>query len=228
MGTIPYMSPEQASGRPVDSRSDIFSFGVVLYEVLAGKRPFTGSSGPEILQQVTHSMPDPLPGADSRGAPRDCGEGAGKRPGAALSVDAGASRGSSGNAPPEAGAESAWNGCAEMALVGSGRAISRVSRGIRTVAGLASTYTGAAKSAFHGEVYTAYGFQRRRDEPRHIRGWKIRRFHFGPERRSRNLVGGDEQRPAYQPVPRPDGRCARTASAIGFSSRPVGVVDRRS
>ena len=63
MGTIPYMSPEQASGRPVDSRSDIFSFGVVLYEVLAGKRPFTGSSGAEILQQVTYSMPDPLPGA---------------------------------------------------------------------------------------------------------------------------------------------------------------------
>jgi serine/threonine protein kinase len=61
MGTIPYMSPEQASGRTVDSRSDIFSFGIVLYESLGGERPFTGATDLEVLQKVIHATPPPLP-----------------------------------------------------------------------------------------------------------------------------------------------------------------------
>ncbi len=63
VGTVAYMSPEQASGRPLDARSDIFSLGVALYELLAGRRPFSGSSELETLQTIIHGVPEPL-GAD--------------------------------------------------------------------------------------------------------------------------------------------------------------------
>jgi serine/threonine protein kinase/Tol biopolymer transport system component len=61
LGTISYMSPEQVTGRPADARSDVFSFGVVLYEVLTGHRPFTGSTNFEVMQQVVTHAPAPLP-----------------------------------------------------------------------------------------------------------------------------------------------------------------------
>jgi len=60
VGTIAYMSPEQASGKPLDARSDIFSFGVVLYELLAGRRPFTAATDLEVLQTIQHRAPEPL------------------------------------------------------------------------------------------------------------------------------------------------------------------------
>jgi Tol biopolymer transport system component/predicted Ser/Thr protein kinase len=60
MGTIAYMSPEQASGRPVDARGDIFSFGVLLYELVAGHRPFPGATDLEVLQTIIHGPPRPL------------------------------------------------------------------------------------------------------------------------------------------------------------------------
>jgi Tol biopolymer transport system component len=60
VGTISYMSPEQASGKPVDARSDIFSFGVLLYEVVSGRKPFKGVSDLETLQMIIHGRPAPL------------------------------------------------------------------------------------------------------------------------------------------------------------------------
>jgi len=60
VGTIAYMSPEQASGQALDARSDLFSFGIVLYEMLAGQRPFVAATNLELLQMVIHSRPAPL------------------------------------------------------------------------------------------------------------------------------------------------------------------------
>jgi eukaryotic-like serine/threonine-protein kinase len=63
MGTMGYMSPEQLLGGDVDERSDLFTLGVMLVEVLTGSRPFAGTSYPELLSAVTsqaYQLPDPL------------------------------------------------------------------------------------------------------------------------------------------------------------------------
>ena len=60
LGTIAYMSPEQAQGNPVDSRSDIFSFGVMLYEIAAGERPFRGDTPTSTLAKILETEPKPL------------------------------------------------------------------------------------------------------------------------------------------------------------------------
>lgn len=59
LGTPRYMSPEQVSGRPVDQRSDIFSLGTVLYEMLTGTKLFAGSDPSEIMYNVSHLRPVP-------------------------------------------------------------------------------------------------------------------------------------------------------------------------
>ena len=58
LGTAAYMSPEQAVGRQVDRRSDIFSFGSLLYEMLTGQRAFRGTTAPDVLEAVVKSDPD--------------------------------------------------------------------------------------------------------------------------------------------------------------------------
>ncbi len=60
IGTVAYMSPEQADGHKVDERSDIFSFGAVLYEMITGRRAFTGDSKLSTLASVLHKEPAPL------------------------------------------------------------------------------------------------------------------------------------------------------------------------
>jgi serine/threonine protein kinase len=60
LGTLSYMSPEQVKGRPADARSDLFSFGVVLYEMLAGSRPFAGDSNLDTATAILRDDPPPL------------------------------------------------------------------------------------------------------------------------------------------------------------------------
>jgi hypothetical protein len=60
VGTAAYMSPEQIEGKPVDGRSDLFAFGALLYEMLGGRRPFSGETTVSTLASVLKASPDPL------------------------------------------------------------------------------------------------------------------------------------------------------------------------
>jgi len=69
MGTVGYMSPEQVKGRPVDHRSDLFSFGAILYEMLSGRRAFHGESAAETMSAILKEDPPDLSETNQRISP---------------------------------------------------------------------------------------------------------------------------------------------------------------
>ena len=81
-GTASYMSPEQARGERADMRSDIFSLGVVFYEMLTGRLPFKGKTSVDVMHSVMHDEPSPVEGVppqlqailNARSAVRNLGE----------------------------------------------------------------------------------------------------------------------------------------------------------
>jgi tetratricopeptide (TPR) repeat protein/predicted Ser/Thr protein kinase len=69
VGTVSYMAPEQALGRPVDQRADLFSLGVVLFELATGRMPFGGTTPTEIIDRILHEIP-PAPSRYNAGIPQ--------------------------------------------------------------------------------------------------------------------------------------------------------------
>jgi serine/threonine protein kinase/Flp pilus assembly protein TadD len=60
VGTVPYMAPEQLQGRPVDHRSDLFSLGIIFYQMLTGRRPFHGGTSAETISSILRDTPHPV------------------------------------------------------------------------------------------------------------------------------------------------------------------------
>jgi serine/threonine protein kinase/Flp pilus assembly protein TadD len=60
MGTVPYMSPEQVQSKPADHRTDIFSLGIILYELATGERPFRGESSADLISSILRDSPRPV------------------------------------------------------------------------------------------------------------------------------------------------------------------------
>ncbi len=63
MGTVPYMAPEQIRGEAADARTDLFALGIMLYELLAGRRPFSGASSADVSSAILRDLPQPVRGA---------------------------------------------------------------------------------------------------------------------------------------------------------------------
>ena len=101
LGTAAYMSPEQAEGRPADARSDVFSFGAVLYEMITGRRAFSGATKMSTLAAILTREPEPpsqvIPGL-SRDLEKMIAPLSPEGSRAALAVDGGSEGGARGSA----------------------------------------------------------------------------------------------------------------------------------
>jgi serine/threonine protein kinase len=89
MGTVRYMSPEQILGQSIDHRSDLFSFAIILYEMVCGRHPWQGTATVDILHAILHEEPQPLFADHGKGLQEsspDTGESAAERPFEALSI----------------------------------------------------------------------------------------------------------------------------------------------
>src|SRR6185503_11402292 len=60
LGTVPYMAPEQIRGEAVDARTDLFALGIIVYELAAGRRPFTGATQADVGSSILRDTPAPL------------------------------------------------------------------------------------------------------------------------------------------------------------------------
>jgi len=69
VGTVPYMAPEQIEGHEVDARTDVFSFGIVLYEMVGGRRPFEGDSRASLMAAIVAAEPPALSSLQPRTPP---------------------------------------------------------------------------------------------------------------------------------------------------------------
>ena len=229
MGTIPYMSPEQASGRAVDARSDIFSFGIVLYETLGNQRPFTGATDLEVLQKVIHSTPPPLPQTVPAGL-RSVVE-------KALESDP-ADRYQSMQElavdlrrmvrRKEAGSSASRGGFAEgLPLVAMGGS-SDAGGGIRCVDARQSAPADPPEPACQCAFRTAHRLRRSRNQPSHIPRREIRRLHLRSERPVRHLADSSQRWQPREPYPGPDRRCTRAPSWHRILERRIRGVERRN
>ena len=70
LGTVPYMSPEQLRGRPIDHRTDIFSLGILLHQMATGERPFKGETSAEVHSSILRDVPPPVDDLNAE-VPRD-------------------------------------------------------------------------------------------------------------------------------------------------------------